>query len=115
MLFYFGGKYNFLASQGLMEWKIRGNIGIKRMGELDTKPFLTATKRKFSSEEADEKGVELCSLWEDYLRDPSWHPFKIIMDKEGNTKVCLYVIKKYSYEHLCKHATCLLQSLVILI
>lgn len=115
MLFYFGGKYNFLASQGLMEWKIRSNIGIKRMGELDTKPFLAATKRKFSSEEADEKGVELCSLWEAYLRDPSWHPFKIIMDKEGNTKVCLYVIKKYSYEHLCKHATCLLQSLVILI
>ncbi|KAE8039064.1 hypothetical protein FH972_011512 [Carpinus fangiana] len=71
---------------GLINWTIRGNIGIKRMGELESKPFLTATKRKFPDEEADEKGVELCSLWEDYLRDPSWHPFKIILGKEGSTK-----------------------------
>jgi hypothetical protein len=85
------------------------------MGELETKPFLTATKRTFSNEEADEKGMELCSLWEDYLRDPSWHPFKIIMDKEGNAKVYLYVIKKDSCEHICKRATCPLQSVVILI
>ncbi|KAA8543869.1 hypothetical protein F0562_021954 [Nyssa sinensis] len=51
------------------------------MGELNDKPFHAAAKRKHSDEEAVEKAIELCSLWEDYLRDPSWHPFKIIMVK----------------------------------
>ncbi|KAB1225962.1 hypothetical protein CJ030_MR1G006670 [Morella rubra] len=71
---------------GLREATARANIGIKIMGELDTKPFFAATKRKFSKEEADEKALEQCSQWEDYLRDPSWHPFKIIVDKAGNAK-----------------------------
>ncbi|CAK7325914.1 unnamed protein product [Dovyalis caffra] len=62
------------------------SIGVKRMGDLDSKPFLVASKRKFLDEEADEKTLELCSLWEDRLRDPSWHPFKVIVDKEGNSK-----------------------------
>ncbi|KAA8549275.1 hypothetical protein F0562_000959 [Nyssa sinensis] len=56
----------------------RALIGVKRMGELDPKSFHIATKRKYSEEEADEKAMEFCSLWEDYTRDPSWHPFKII-------------------------------------
>ncbi|XP_057955214.1 protein INVOLVED IN DE NOVO 2-like [Malania oleifera] len=63
----------------------RAQIGIKRMGELNSKPFVTATQKKYSDEEADDKAVELCSLWEDYLRDPSWHPFKIIT-VAGNAK-----------------------------
>ncbi|KAB1225957.1 hypothetical protein CJ030_MR1G006675 [Morella rubra] len=71
---------------GLREVTARANIGIKIMGELDTKPFFAATKRKFSKEEEDVKAVEQCSQWEDYLRDPSWHPFKIIVDKAGNAK-----------------------------
>ncbi|KAL6979175.1 hypothetical protein U1Q18_020841 [Sarracenia purpurea var. burkii] len=54
-------------------------ICVKRMGELDNKPFLTATKRKYPKEEAAGKAGELCSLWEDYLRDPSWHPFKVVL------------------------------------
>ncbi|KAF3963919.1 hypothetical protein CMV_011744 [Castanea mollissima] len=33
---------------------------------------------------AGEKAAELCSIWEDCLRDSSWHPFKIVMGKEGN-------------------------------
>lgn len=56
----------------------RAFINVKRMGELDDKPFHTAAKKKYMHEEAAEKAIELCSLWEDYLRDPSWHPFKII-------------------------------------
>lgn len=53
-------------------------IGIKRMGELDNKPFHEAMKRKYNEEEAYERASELCSLWEEYLRDPDWHPFKVI-------------------------------------
>ncbi|KAK7272065.1 hypothetical protein RJT34_28443 [Clitoria ternatea] len=63
----------------------RVNIGVKKMGELDGKPFVTVAKRKFAGEEADVKAVEFCSQWEAYLRDPNWHPFKIVTDK-GITK-----------------------------
>ncbi|XP_004242072.3 factor of DNA methylation 4-like [Solanum lycopersicum] len=61
----------------------RAFIGVKRMGELDGKPFHAAAKRKFNPKEAAEKAVEICSLWEDYLRDPNWHPYKII--QKGHT------------------------------
>ncbi|KAF8397478.1 hypothetical protein HHK36_016395 [Tetracentron sinense] len=64
---------------GLKEMSGRALIGIKRMGALDNKPFLDASKKKYPSKVAVEKTVELCSLWEEYLRDPKWHPFKIIM------------------------------------
>ncbi|XP_059626605.1 factor of DNA methylation 4-like [Cornus florida] len=70
----------------------RSLIGVKRMGELDEKPFYTAAKTKHSDEEALEKAVELCSLWEDYLRDPSWHPYKIITVKEGSKDVVQEII-----------------------
>lgn len=70
----------------LKEGSTRAIIGVKRMGELDNKPFLAAAKAKFPAEEAEEKGLELCSLWEEYLRDPNWHPFKVLVDKEGNCK-----------------------------
>ncbi|KAK2995948.1 hypothetical protein RJ640_003740 [Escallonia rubra] len=63
----------------------RAFIGVRRMGELDEKPFHLVAKRNYSDEEAEEKALELCSLWEDHLRDPSWHPFKVIT-AEGRTK-----------------------------
>ncbi|KAG6760067.1 hypothetical protein POTOM_036568 [Populus tomentosa] len=77
---------NFLTPQYLGQWTTHAFIGVKRMGDLDGKPFHEASKIKFLDEEADEKALELCSLWEDHLRDPSWHPFKVILDKEGNSK-----------------------------
>ncbi|KAF9601529.1 hypothetical protein IFM89_020357 [Coptis chinensis] len=52
------------------------------MGELDSKPFQESCKRKYSADEADEKALVLCSQWEEYLKDPDWHPFKIIQVKE---------------------------------
>ncbi|XP_031287541.1 factor of DNA methylation 4-like [Pistacia vera] len=69
----------------LREGTSRAIIGVRRMGELNSKPFLSVAKKKFPKE-AGEKAVELCSLWEEYLRDPSWHPFKIIVDKDENCK-----------------------------
>ncbi|CAA3024558.1 factor of DNA methylation 4-like [Olea europaea subsp. europaea] len=65
----------------------RSNICVKRMGELDEKPFLIAAKRKYSHEDVAEKAMQLCSLWEEYLRDPGWHPYKVIMDGENAKEV----------------------------
>lgn len=67
----------------------RAHIGVKRMGELDDKPFHEATKRKYGAEEAEERAVELCSLWEEYLRDPAWHPFSVVT-VDGNSQVCAF-------------------------
>ncbi|KAF5959579.1 hypothetical protein HYC85_000788 [Camellia sinensis] len=63
---------------GLKEMPKIDNIGVKRMGELDNKPFHEAMKRKYSAAEAEERAMELCSLWDEYLRDPEWHPFKVV-------------------------------------
>ncbi|XP_061340670.1 factor of DNA methylation 4-like [Gastrolobium bilobum] len=73
----------------LMAKTTRAFIGVKRMGELDGKPFVKAAKRKFFGDEVNVKAVELCSQWEAYLRDPSWHPFKVLLDEAGNAKEIL--------------------------
>jgi len=62
-------------------------ICVKRMGELEGMPFHVAAKRKYAGEEVADKAMELCSLWEDYLRDPSWHPFKVISVGEGHQEI----------------------------
>jgi hypothetical protein len=62
------------------------NIGIKRMGELDEKPFLRACNERYG-EEAETKALEFCSLWQDNLRDANWHPFKVVTTGE-TAKVC---------------------------
>ncbi|KAJ0986546.1 hypothetical protein J5N97_004902 [Dioscorea zingiberensis] len=56
----------------------RTKIGIKRMGELDEKPFRVACKKRYSADEADTKAAELCSAWQEELKQPSWQPYKII-------------------------------------
>ncbi|XWS74963.1 hypothetical protein CRYUN_Cryun01aG0043900 [Craigia yunnanensis] len=63
---------------GLKEISSRAQIGVKRMGEIDPKPFLEGMKRRYNEELAEERASELCSLWEEYLKDPDWHPFKCI-------------------------------------
>ncbi|KAI3880743.1 hypothetical protein MKX03_016676 [Papaver bracteatum] len=60
----------------------RSSIRVKRMGELDSKPFGNALKRKRSSSSADlvaNQSVLLCNFWEQMLRDQAWHPFKITL------------------------------------
>ncbi|XP_065864212.1 factor of DNA methylation 4-like [Euphorbia lathyris] len=66
----------------------RATIGVKKMGELDSRPFHAAAKRKFSPKDADVKAAELCSLWDEHLRDPNWHPFKVI-EKDGHCEEIL--------------------------
>lgn len=72
---------NNLYVQGLTELLgNRTNIGIKRMGELDQKPFLNTCKQRFPIAEVDVEASTLCSLWQENLKDPAWHPFKITND-----------------------------------
>lgn len=80
-----------LLLQGLKELVKTSHIGVKRMGELDSKPFHEAMKRKYSEVEADDRASEICSLWEEYLRDPEWHPFNVI-NVDGKHQVCNFVL-----------------------
>ncbi|KAL9239646.1 hypothetical protein vseg_013949 [Gypsophila vaccaria] len=63
----------------------RTTIGIKRMGEIDEKAFVTACKNKYSDDEAMIKASEGCSLWQENLKDPMWHPYRIYQI-DGKTK-----------------------------
>lgn len=62
-------------------------IGIKRMGEIDEKAFKTTFSKKFPPGEAEIKAIELCTLWQERIKDPEWHPFRIVEDDKGNHKV----------------------------
>ncbi|CAN8278322.1 unnamed protein product [Cochlearia groenlandica] len=64
----------------MKEWK--SNIGVKRMGELVTKPFMDAMQQKYCQQDVEDRAVEVLQLWEDYLKDPDWHPYKRV--KLGN-------------------------------
>ncbi|XP_028552386.1 factor of DNA methylation 5 isoform X2 [Dendrobium catenatum] len=55
----------------------RTMIGIKRMGELDEKIFHAACIKRYRKDEADVKAAEFCSKWQDELKIPEWHPFRI--------------------------------------
>ncbi|EOA25333.1 hypothetical protein CARUB_v10018651mg [Capsella rubella] len=58
----------------IKEWKT--NIGVKRMGELVTKPFMDAMQQKYCQQDVEDRAVDVLQLWEGYLKDPEWHPFK---------------------------------------
>ena len=64
------------------------SIGIKLMGQLDTKAFHAACKQKFP-ESWEEKSAIFSSKWEEELRDPEWHPFQII-SVDSKFKVCIH-------------------------
>ncbi|KAE8710933.1 Factor of DNA methylation 1 [Hibiscus syriacus] len=66
----------------------RTNIGLKRMGELDLKPFHDACKSRFPPDEAEIQATTLCSSWQENLKNSEWHPFKIITEG-GNHKEIL--------------------------
>nr|POF19590.1 factor of dna methylation 2 [Quercus suber] len=57
----------------------RSNLGIKRMGEIDWKPFQHMCSQKFPGMDWKKISAELCSKWQERLRNPQWQPFKIVM------------------------------------
>ncbi|XP_057433789.1 factor of DNA methylation 1-like [Lotus japonicus] len=65
------------------------NIVVKRMGQVDSRPFYKAlyAKRKYSKEEVAERAAEMCSVWENNLKDPHWYPFKIITFRNGPKEI----------------------------
>lgn len=81
-----------MFEQGLREHDARVLIGVKRVGELDERPF----KRLCSRKAEEENVIKLVSLWEKHLRDPSWHPFKVIT-VDGN----IQVIHTITLVHVC--------------
>ncbi|KAK2970277.1 hypothetical protein RJ640_021352 [Escallonia rubra] len=56
------------------------DIVIKRMGEIDEKPFLETFKRSYFIEQALIKASKLLSTWQENLKRPDWHPFKVAHD-----------------------------------
>lgn len=76
--------------QALSDISKNSHIAVKRMGELDPKPFLEAMKRKYSEEEAEDRASDLCSMWAEHLRDPDWHPLRVI-EVDGKHKVLLFI------------------------
>ena len=73
--------------KNLKDMSNHGSVGVKWMGELDNSAFRIACKRKYPEEMAEFKAAELCSLCEEDLKDPHWHPFKMI-EVDGEHKVC---------------------------
>jgi len=75
--------------QGLKEVSCHDSVGLKRMGELDSRPFLEAMKKKkYNDEDAKDRALELCSLWEEFTMEIGWYPFTITII-EGKDHVCL--------------------------
>ncbi|AQK90295.1 factor of DNA methylation 1 [Zea mays] len=65
----------------------RTAIGVKRMGELDEKPFQNACKTKYGKDEYEIKAAELVTSWQDELKKPSWHPFKMVEVNGENKEI----------------------------
>lgn len=66
------------AIRGLEDMlKMRSILGIKRMGEVDRRPFQNICQQKYTAGDWEEQSAKLCSFWQDCVKDPLWHPFKI--------------------------------------
>jgi hypothetical protein len=63
------------------------------MGELDEKPFQNACKRKYGNDDYETKAAELVSSWQEEIKKPSWHPYKIItVDGEDKVFALLFYV-----------------------
>ncbi|KAL5733212.1 hypothetical protein ACOSQ2_032904 [Xanthoceras sorbifolium] len=66
----------------------RTALAIKRMEEVDQTPFRQACSLKFPDEDWEEISANLCSTWEENVKDPHWHPFNTV-NYEGNPRVII--------------------------
>ncbi|XP_043699820.1 NAC domain containing protein 52-like [Telopea speciosissima] len=57
----------------------RAVIGIKRLGELNEIPFRDLCLKKFPAGDWDVKSSELCSAWQENIKNSEWHPVKTII------------------------------------
>ncbi|KAM7499285.1 hypothetical protein LguiA_023699 [Lonicera macranthoides] len=57
----------------------RTTFGIKRMGEVDPRPFQYACQQIYPTVYSEEQCAKLCSLWQENVKDPHWHPFNTIL------------------------------------
>lgn len=64
------------------------HIGVKRMGEINIEPFLAAMKKRFNARTAKNRAAKLCSSWEESIKDPNWHPFKVVLVDSDAHVVC---------------------------
>uniref|UniRef100_A0A1J3J0I4 Protein INVOLVED IN DE NOVO 2 n=1 Tax=Noccaea caerulescens TaxID=107243 RepID=A0A1J3J0I4_NOCCA len=69
----------------MKEWKT--SIGVRRMGELVAKPFMDAMQQKYCQQDVEDRAIDVLQLWEDYLKDPDWHPFKRVKLENQETEV----------------------------
>ena len=87
--------------QIMKEWK--QNIGVKRMGELVTKPFMDALQQKYCQQDVEDRAIDVLQLWEDYLKDPDWHPFKRIklenQEREMVRRPLLFLVSNLILNH----------------
>ncbi|XP_019053320.1 PREDICTED: factor of DNA methylation 1-like [Nelumbo nucifera] len=67
-------------------------IGVKRMGELDQKPFRNICVQKFPAEDWNMESVKLCSLWQENIKSSDWHPFRKTLIN-GDLQVCSQSLK----------------------
>jgi hypothetical protein len=63
-------------------------IGIKMMGQLAEDTFLAAMQRNYPNQDAEAGAANMLEVWQEYLEDPSWLPFKTVT-VDGLTKVLI--------------------------
>ncbi|KAF8765990.1 hypothetical protein HU200_007925 [Digitaria exilis] len=93
------------ALQGLIgTTNSQTHIGIRRIGELDSKVFLKTCKRKLSSQDAKAESIILCSKWQSEISNPEWNPFRVTMVDGHEVEVIreddkkLHELKEYGEE-----------------
>ncbi|CAN7041843.1 unnamed protein product [Brassica rapa subsp. trilocularis] len=62
-------------------------IGVKRMGEVDEKPFLKVCEQRFNGENVGLQHAMLCSEWQKNINDSAWYPFKLVVTGEKMKEV----------------------------
>ncbi|TYG51744.1 hypothetical protein ES288_D10G284400v1 [Gossypium darwinii] len=73
----------------------RTTLVVKRMGEIDQKAFEVASSGKFPNKDWQETCAKLCSLWQQNVQDPKWHPFKMINIRGNLQAWCIHQLFCY--------------------